>query len=292
MAKACDCGAILEAFETDPRLMALPLAVRGLWLALVLRMRRMGQSALVFGSVVPNLREIAMLVPCEETELETQLPELLARGLLVRRSDGALESPLLAARMKRAETARINGLKGGRPRKDGQPSAQRTLMMPIPGGLAEAETKTQPEPVPVAVGSPAKLSQASQEKPKPADLPPDWQRICDAAMEAAGFDPVRWPGNCNILATWLRAGASEALILSTIRRVMAHRKQDPLHFGFFKGAIEEALAAERSRQAEPVTVSAPGDAEREERSKAYQREFHAWKANGMVGPAPIWGAAA
>jgi hypothetical protein len=289
MAKACDCSAILEAYETDPRLLSLPLAVRGLWLALVLRMRRMGQSVLVLGSVVPNLRDIAMLVPMAETELETQLDALLARGLLVRREDGALESPLLAARLKRAETARINGLKGGRPRKDGAPPGQRSLIMGLPGGAAEAGAKTQAEPSAAPVGLPAKLAEALPERSKLAELPADWQRIADAAMEAAGFDPARWTGHCGQVATWLKAGASEALILRVIRRVMARGSARPGHFGYFDKAVRAAMEAEGEVRVASVPVVDPA---REARAREFNQAVARWQANGCAGPMPVWEAAA
>lgn len=287
MAKACDCSVILEAYENDPRLLALPLAVRGLWLALVLRMRRMGLSVLMLGSVVPNLREIAMLVPMAETELETQLEALLAHGMLVRREDGALESPLLAARQKRAETARINGLKGGRPRKDGSPPGQRGLMLPIAGGLGEADAKTQGEPTAEASVSPAKLAKPSEEKAQQAELPApaEWNRICAAAMEAAGFDPVRWQGDCRSVASWWRQGASEALILATIRRVMARETASPRHFGYFDGAVREALRTEGARQ----VVAMPVGAGNSEEAKAHARALEVYVANGCVGPMPVRG---
>lgn len=282
MAKACDCSVILEAYETDPRLLSLPLGVRGLWLALVLRMRRMGQSVLLLGSVVPNLREIAMLVPMEETELETQLDVLLARGLLVRREDGALESPLLAARLRRAETARINGLKGGRPRKDGQPPGQRSLMMAVPGGRAEGDAKTQHEPGVEAGVSPAKLAKPSEEKAKQAELPADWNRICAAAMDAAGFDPARWQGNCRQVAAWWQAGASEALILATIRRVMARGTVKPNHFGYFDKAIAEAMKAEGA-----VVPMRAVDGVRDDAAESWASVMEAYVAGGCQGPMPV-----
>lgn len=287
MAKACDCSVILEAYENDPRLLALPLAVRGLWLALVLRMRRMGLSVLMLGSAVPNLRQIAMLVPMAETELETQLDALLVHGMLVRREDGALESPLLAARQKRAETARINGLKGGRPRKDGTPAGQRSIMLPIAGGLGEADAKTHGEPGADASVSPAKLAKPSEEKAKQAELPApaEWNRICAEAMEAAGFDPVRWTGTCGWVATWWREGASEALILGTIRRVMARGNVRPDGFKYFNAAIREAMAAEGAGQ--PVAVRS-GAADSEE-SKAWAERMRVYVANGCQGPMPVRG---
>jgi hypothetical protein len=282
MAKACDCGFILEAFERDPRLACLPLAVRALWLVLVRRMQQLGQVGLVFGSEIPNQREIAMMVAVSETELETHLAPLLARGLLVRREDGALESPLLVARQKRAETARNNGLKGGRPRRDGSPPRQREMVMAVPGGLSAPAAETQAKPGGGTVGSLAKLAEDSQEEAKPASLPADWVRIGAAAMEAAGFDPARWGGHCGQVATWLKQGADEALILATIRRVMARGPAAPQHFGYFDRAMQEALGA---RSVAPVVVAAV-DASLEPVAD-YMRRVDAWEESGRRGVPPV-----
>lgn len=284
MAKACDCSVILEAYETDPRLLALPLAVRGLWLALVLRMRRMGLSVLMLGSAVPNLRQIAMLVPMPETELETQLAALLEHGMLVRREDGTLESPLLAARQKRAETARINGLKGGRPRKDGSPPAQRSLMMPIQGGLGEADAKTQGEPSAEGSVSPAKLAKPAEEKAKQA-VPDDWARVAQAAADAAGLDPARGTWTLGVVREWMAQGASEALILGVIGGVMG-RARPPVvqQLGYFTKAIVEAIAAEGA--AGPVAVRSAGAGDSEE-SKAWAETMRVYVANGCQGPMPV-----
>jgi hypothetical protein len=289
MAKACDCGFILEAFERDPRLACLPLAVRALWLVLVRRMQQLGQSGLVFGSDIPNPREIAMMVAVSETELETHLEPLLARGLLVRRADGALESPLLAARQKRAETARINGLKGGRPRRDGAPVRQREMIMAVPGGAAAGVAETQEKPTADGFGSVsgslAKLAKPSaEEEAKPAELPADWSRICDAAMDAAGFDAARWTGHCGKVAAWWRQGASEALILSVIRRVMARGNVAPSHFGYFDSAMREALAAEGARGV-PVVASVV-DASLQPADE-FLAEVAAWENGGRMGRMPV-----
>lgn len=284
MAKACDCSAILEAYETDPRLLALPLAVRGLWLALVLRMRRMGQSVLLLGSVVPNLREIAMLVPMAETELETQLEQLLAHGMLVRREDGALECPLLAARMKRAETARINGLKGGRPRRDGQPPGQRSLIMAVPGGAAAAGAKTQAEPGAEAVGIPAKPAMPSEEKAKQA-VPEDWPRVAQAAADAAGLDPAKGTWTLGVVREWMAQGADEALILGVIQGVMGRPNPPAVRgLGYFAKAIGEALAVARVA---PAVVAGPVDAAQVARSEAWAARMEAYIAGGCQGPMPV-----
>lgn len=289
MARKCDCSVILETFETDPRLACLPLAVRALWLVLVRRMQALGQSVLVFGSEIPNPAEIAMMVPMAETELETQLAPLLARGLLVRREDGALESPLLAGRMKRAETARINGLKGGRPRKDGQPPAQRTMALPIAGGRAASVSETHGKPTEAPMGSPAKLSSASPEKAvaeaSGARGPVTQELVAQvgaAAAEAAGLDGARGTWTFGPVRQWLEAGADEALILATIAAVMARGNAAPRGLGYFGPAVLEALAT----QVAPVEAAAPAG-EWAEAAEDYLARHAAWQARGCLGEVPV-----
>ena len=289
MARKCDCSVILEAFETDPRLACLPLAVRALWLVLVRRMQQLGQSVLVFGSDIPNPAEIAMMVPMAETELETHLGPLLARGLLVRRDDGALESPLLAARMKRAETARINGLKGGRPRKDGSQPAQRTMLLPVAGGQAPPAAGTQAKPDMAPALSPAKLSSASFQEAEAAAssaraavTAEDVRQVGAKAAAAAGLDEARGQWTYQPVRQWLEAGADEALILATIAAVMdrPHRPQ-PRGLGYFGEAVRDALAL---RAAAPP--SAVATTEWAEDAESYLVRYEAWEARGRPGEAP------
>lgn len=288
MARKCDCSVILEAFETDPRLACLPLAVRALWLVLVRRMQQLGQSVLVFGSEIPNQAEIAMMVPMAETELETQLAPLLARGLLVRRDDGALESPLLAARMKRAETARINGLKGGRPRKDGRPPAQRTMPLAIQGGRAAGFVETHGKPNGAVSVSPAKLSSASSEEAEAAAsaarvpvTPEQVQRVGLAAAKAAGLDPARGTWTLQPVRAWLEAGADEALILATIAAVMERGNAAPRGLGYFGPAVLEALAARPAAPAGSAPVQAWAES-----AEDFTARYLAWQRNGCQGRPP------
>lgn len=285
MARRCDCAFLMEAFDTDPRLMGLPLAVRALWLVLVRRMMQMGQSVLMMGSEIPNPAGIAMLVPMPETELETHLAPLLARGLLVRREDGALESPLLQARMRRAETARINGLKGGRPRKDGAPARQRTMVLPITGGLAQGSAEGGEKPSASVSVSPAKLASASQEKAeaKPRVVAVDEvQRVGLAAAEAAGLDAARGDYTFRPVRQWLEAGADEALALEVIRGVLARPNAPAVRgLGYFTDAVLEAV---RQRGAAPAVAAGVVYAETAEEFLGRQARY---EAAGRPGLPPV-----
>lgn len=285
MGKRCDCAAVLDAFERDPRLMALPLAARALWLMLVRRMQQLGASALVLGSDVPNPAEIAMMVAVSETELETHLAPLLARGLLVRREDGALACALLEAREKRAQTARINGMKGGRPRNDGTPPRQRSMMLAVPGGQSGGAAEPDAKPSAAGVGSAAKLSSSFSEKElSKAELRArgeEAHRIGMLAADAAGLDQVRGTWTTGVVADWLARGADEALILDVVREVMARpNAPTPRGLGYFSPAVGARLA---ERPATPA--AAPVDPCLEP-ADAYNARVEAWQRQGCFGPMP------
>lgn len=281
MGKRCDCGFVMAAFEGDPRLAALPLAVRALWLVLVRRMQALGEVALVFGSVVPDAREVSLLVSINETELETHLQPLLARGLLVRReADGALACPLLEGRRSRSDAARINGLKGGRPRKDGSPPRQRTMVLPIVGGAAQVAAEKPEEPS----VSPAKLSSSFQEKAeaKPSLTPELVRRVGEAAAEAAGLDPARGAWTFGPVRSWLEAGADEALILRVVRQVMGRpNPPQPQGLGYFGKAVLAEL------EVRPVVVASEPGVVWAETAAEFNARLDAFERGGMRGDVPV-----
>lgn len=286
MGKRCDCGFVMEMFDSDPRLACLPLAVRALWLVLVRRMQQLGQSVLVFGSEIPKPNEVAMMVAVSETELETHLAPLLARGLLVRGEDGAIGCPMLAARQSRSDINRANGLRGGRPRKDGSPARQRTMVLPIAGGLGAESQITDAKPNAAGSVLPAKLSsskleEAEASKPRVV-TPEEVERVGFAAAEAAGLDPARGGWTIGVVRGWLEAGADDGLVLGVIGQVMgrANRPQ-PQGLGYFDRAMKAAIAVRPV--AEPVKVANPGD----EDAEAYLARVAVYEASGRMGPAPV-----
>ncbi|WP_372918691.1 hypothetical protein [Sandarakinorhabdus sp.] len=286
MARRCDCSVVLEAFEGDPRLTGLSLAVRALWLVLVRRMQRIGEVALVYGSVVPDAAEVARLVPVSVTELETYLEPLLARGLLVLRADGALACPLLEARRSRSETARINGLKGGRPRKDGSPPQQRAMMLPIVGGAARKPTEPWVSPAKLSSSfseeEEAKQAAARAETQMRVVTPEDVQAVGVEAAELAGLDPARGGWEYQPVRGWLQAGAGRALVCEVIGRAMARPNTPaPRGLGYFTPAILAAVAA-RPVAAAVVAVD-PGL----EAADAFNARCDAWHAGHRVGEPPI-----
>ncbi|MDE1907616.1 MAG: hypothetical protein KGH75_14315, partial [Rhodospirillales bacterium] len=186
----------------EARMRTLPPDTRMLWLDIARMMQRDGIAVLRFGSqpVKPNMLSRLVFRPETETEteLETKITELCERGLLAREPDGAISCPMLVQATTRSEINKINGSKGGRPRKDGQPPGQRHLLLPIDGGVAMKTEKTKLETEPRETGS----SINNKDNKESFDL----MKTGGEVLDAAGIDPARWMGNYQPVANWLRLG--------------------------------------------------------------------------------------
>ena len=281
-----DCP-ILVVAETDARFRMLPMGCRWLWVALLRLAQANSVSVIRFGSRVPSFEQLAAMIATTQADLEAHLPALLEWGLLVREEDGALAAPFLRAAITRSEINRINGMKGGRPRKTPAPPqpAQREMLMPLPAPqvIVRAEDGVSPhveteKPNLVSVSSSvsaAKLAIRESTSNSLAAVDRDEaKRVGRAAMSEAGlsFDGR----HAGIVGKWLAEGATEDLILSTIRAKM-DRGAKPSHLGYFGPAIREALASEVSLPASKV--SQEGEAWRAE----WSRDIGLWQSSGPWG---------
>jgi hypothetical protein len=177
----------------------------------------------------------------EETleELGGKLEILIGLGLLAREADGAISCPMLTQALMRSEINRVNGSKGGRPRKDGQPQASRSRLEVIEGGAALPMKQTGSGPKEEAM---AKRTEPATVQPLAGDdLDREWRRIVPLAARWAGFStrpgPRQW--NESVVRGWLEAGADEALIKEVIREKTSNRVYS---FAYFDNAIKAALA--------------------------------------------------
>ena len=258
---------LMDMLANDARLRAAPLAAQAVWMRLMVTMDALGISVLRFGSMPHNLTLVSKAACIDETELETHLAILVAYGLLRLEPDGAIAAPIPIGTDRRAEAARINGLKGGRPRKhpDGK---QREMAMAISGGKADFKT----EPAASVSTAIAKLESIKAKKAI-AVADADVERIGLAALAEGGLDGQR----CDIVRKWLQDGATEHLITETIHRKMAGGAA-PKHLGYFDAAIRDAMTR-------PPASDAPATA----RSRAFQLAMDEWmlfKAGPV--PHPSW----
>jgi hypothetical protein len=297
MGRQCVDSLVLRAFHTDPRILSLAPAAAVLWLRLVNAVRQLGQSALLFGDQVPELDALAALFGMTETETETQFGLLQRHGLIRRRDDGAwsvgllaqIEAETAAAPVdRRKETAPINGLRGGRPRKGKGVSGQRTLLLPIAGGgaaagdlVSQTQIQTQSQTLSQSKKQPSGSGVWRRGKTKP---PASWLGTARQALDLAGLDGIGTLQG-NIVCTWLRRGATPELIVRTIRAVLDRPGADsPHHLGYFDAEISAAL---EQQQADTQVVRRPTEPPAYTLAlKQYLDTFSRYVANGACGEMP------
>jgi hypothetical protein len=273
MAKKCASATILETLR-DPRVVTMAPAAQLVWIRVITAMQNSQISVLKFGSDIMNRSGIALFIQVAESEVETHLQTIIDRGLLTRDDDGAISCPMLVQAATRAEINRINGSKGGRPRKDASRPVQPSLMLSIPGGGTETKiTERETEMVTEGAQNPTYLLKESSSESKVSSVSVSseaFQKAGRAAFEAAGFDPARSMANWGIVRQWLADGADEALIVDVITR---KRKPGITTLAYFTKAIAEAI------QTKPPT--------RPQWKKRYDAAMSDWELFGRgVSPMP------
>lgn len=244
MARRCHCDRLLQFWQTDPRFVLVGKATSAVWLELVLMMHRLGDpEGFRFGFQIGSLKELAMVVRLGEAELETHLEPILARGLLRREPDGALLLPVELAPSAKAKAARNNGLKGGRPRKDGAPPGQRSMMLPLPGG---GDTTPSENPTETQGGS--RLDRVYDSEESSSQTAGGEAGVLGSKIAAlVGVEAGRTASSH--VARWLAQGATPELVLDTVHLVL-ERVPSGTKIGslrYFEAAIEHALAARIGR---------------------------------------------
>lgn len=273
MARRCVCSKLLDQLRTDPRLRALPLAARAVWLEIVAGLVAFAPTGRIrLPNSVPE--SVARWVGGSVTEIETHLQTLAGLGLVAIDDDGqGLSVPEIVAAAKRSEINRINGLKGGAPRKHRPPDPRQGEMKHvIPGGRAEAE-KTEPEPN----VSRARVDDERDQK-KRSSSPPPWIPVAVKVADALGLsETARW--NLRPVAQWLADGADEAMLLDIAREVRGRTEAEIGSVNYMGRAVTQALAERKA------AAPTPGF---QDLMAARQR----WVEGGMVGPSPLLAARA
>lgn len=243
MAKKCASAAILETLR-DPRVVTMAPAAQLVWIRTVTAMQNSQISVLKFGSDVMNRSGIALFIQVAESEVETHLQTIIDRGLLTRDDDGTIACPMLQQAATRSEINKLNGSKGGRPRKDASRPVQPSLMLPIPGSGGENQiTKTETKMATDAAQNPTYLLKESSNEVSVSHVSVSnevFHSAGRAAFEAAGFDPAKSMANYGIVRQWLADGADEALIVDVINR---KNKAGVTTLAYFTKAIQEAIQA-------------------------------------------------
>lgn len=284
MARKCLCDTLLDSEFVRHRLLLVPAAARWIWLSLAKAMAVSDDPGVLrFGCGLGLSALVSRLVSVSETEAETELENLIAVGLLVRRGQDEIALPdLVPAWSKRAEAARINGLKGGRPPKRQQDQGQRTMTMVLPGGRSGApdDNRMAPRSVsPVAAAIAIKASSSSKQEPN-ASPSTDVDAIGREAAEAAGLNDATGQHTWGIVGQWLAAGATREMILDVIedRRATGVRVRS---LRYFDQPVRDAIA--QARRTPPP--SAMSEAEREARRR-WNDDITTWQDGHRRGAMP------
>ncbi len=298
MARKCKEARLLGMVLDDVRFRLAGNAAVVVWLRVVRLMEQIGSpgrlhlgsasgsaSGSEFGYVL-GFHDIPLGLGVSETEWKTEYETLIMHGLLVRDGD-VISAPLVvdAPSSKRAEAARINGLKGGRPRKNAPKPDQREMLMPVSGGaVAAAKTETEPETHLARTCARADRSDRSDIRSDRSDphTGDDWVKFAQEMAEVAGLNPVHGGWDLRPVQGWLDAGISR----ETIREEIAWRAtlsgyQPPRSFMAFNNRIRERHAA-RPVQAPPENITPERAAER----RVWLERSADWKRNGCYGEPP------
>lgn len=283
MGRRCHCDTLFRRLEEDVRLRTLPMAAQMLWLRLMrLAAGTSGfDGVLRFGSEFGFLVAVSLAVSCAETDVEPALAALERRGLVERDGADALRLPDAEPAAARSEAARINGLRGGRPRRGETPEAARerrqgSLMLPMAGRAETQETKAEPNGESSRVAAKPIAIEAQQAADAREET--DWLALGPELADIAGLDPARGAWTFKPVKGWLEAGASADLIRDVVRRKVATRTGDagPIRsLLWFDQAVREA-----AQRAAPPPPPAPRS------TTGYEAAFRQWKESGAHGAPP------
>jgi hypothetical protein len=287
MARTTPCERQLMRAAADAAFRVLPPMVRLIWLELYAFAAGAPEKGRIrfLGSVTAS---VSRLLSIPETDVEAGLETLAALGWV--EHDAATNSlwmPGARANTAKAEAARANGIRGGRPRAGETPAQanarkQGNLILPIAGGQAETQG-TKPQPMPES--SRAVLTNSSlEEKVSTARETPDWVHLGMKLAEIARLDPARGGHSYHVVKSWMAMqGATEERIAEAVRKVASRPKYDPtrqrIALEYFTAAVTEHL--ERVRAAAPASDQIVAAI----REDAISQRRKAWAAN-PVGPMP------
>ena len=285
MGRRCQCEKLLEMLETDWRLRIVGRETAMVWLELVRFIHRFGDDLVLrmdtqLGSSVGSYAELAFALRIEETQLATHLETLVGRHLLARTQCGGITMPPELGLTARQKAARLNGAKGGRPRKDAQPvspppviqptvrpsaqpSAQRSLLLPLPSSpfkkimetQIETQRETQKAPTPVfdttTTTTTASFDSIESKSASGSETP-----SASLATELAKLAGHRKPPHTrdqSVVNAWLEAGATRDLLQEVFQSVLA-REKCPLSpaLSYFDGAVRDALSLKSDTGAAPI----------------------------------------
>ena len=272
MARSCACDRWLTRAASDIGFHALPPLAQLLWFRLL--------AAAIGAEEKGHLRfpcpvsaAVSRLLNRSETEAAEDIAALVDLGWIDLDDDGrGLWMQGAKAASGRVEAAKVNGLRGGRPRKGETPEAARerrqgSLMLPMVGGAGETH-ETKPEPNGESLRAAAKPI-AIEAKQAAVRETAEWVSLGQEIAELIGLDPARDRYSALPVKGWMDAGASADLIRDVVRTRVASASTPIRAIGYFRNAVMEAL--ERAVPPEPVEPD------------GYAEVIREWERNGRHG---------
>lgn len=293
MARKSASEKLLDLVDTHPRFLLAGPAASMVFIRLVRLMALLGDaSVLRLGSVLGSWKEVAFGLRVSETELETHLETLAQRGIIERDATSLTLPDWLSVRDRRAEAARENGRKGGRPRKNTPDPRQAHMMYPFDGGGAatlgektqETETETQPETL--SRGRPLSPEEESfEEREEVAVLV-----LLRELVDAGALHP-REAGNRDAIRRWLQRGATADGLRNAFAAALRRAKPPRLAPVSYFDRLAEDLLAQAQPAARAAVVGTPGLPDEDPATAALRAESRAmWRRytdiEGCTGPCP------
>jgi hypothetical protein len=287
MARKSPESRLLDLIERDPRAAALPPAAAMLWIRLARLMAQFGEPAAFHWSVtLRSVSDLAVWFRVSVTETETQIRNLLETGALLELADGFALPDWTGIDSQKARSARENGRKGGRPRRDGAPAQLSLPPMAIPGGRSGAPPGAVPAETQETHGVDATSSslkevdslEVEEEVAERGAIVRELGALCRMSGSQ-----IRRSSEC--VDRWLARGATRALLRDVVERIVTRPNAKSItSFAYFEPAVTEAL---RQAPIEPIaeSVASLPDALVLAR-RQWAAELERWNADGRKGPSP------
>lgn len=217
----------------DPKVQSLPPRLFKFWFNLLC-------VASKNDGVIPPLSDLKELLKVRLDYVKDHLKELLERGL-IDEIDGRIEPHNWRKRQYKSDvsTPRVKARREAAGNVSETPPENREQIQ-IQKEVDDGDDAQAREPTPAPSAEP---------KPKPELLiSREAMALADEIAGVVGHDlefvPLAWCGAAARVDAWLKAGWPRALILETVRTVMAHKRDGPPDsVRYFERAIAKAVAS-------------------------------------------------